>query len=128
MFFKGGSSTMSARRLAVPVAAALALCVPTAATAGPTLLRGTVGPYRTIQLQDAQGANVLKVKAGMIAFRIEDKSSTLGFSLQGPGVKTTLTGVGFTGSKTVRLKLKKGTYTYFDATQKRAMRGTFRVV
>ena len=118
---------MPVRRLILPVAAGLALLVPSAAS-GATLLRGTVGPYRTIQLLDAQGANTVKVKAGLFAFRIQDKSSTLSFCLKGPGLNRVLTGVKFTGTKTVRLRLKKGVYTYYDGTQNKAMRGTFRVV
>jgi hypothetical protein len=119
---------MTKRRLAVPAAAAIALALVPAAAGAPTLLRGSVGPYRVIQLQDAQGANVLKVKAGSIVFRIEDRSSTLNFCLKGPGVNRALTSVKFTGTKNVTLRLRKGVYTYYDVSQSRAMRGTFRVV
>ena len=100
-----------------------------------------------------------KVKAGRIAFRVEDRSSTLSFCLKGPGVNRPLTGVRFTGTKTVTLTLRKAptrsttrrrsarcaapsassdhaarrragarrrAYTYYDALEPQAMRGTFR--
>ena len=45
---------MTTRRIALP-AAVPALVLVSPAAGGPTLLRASIGPFRTIQLQDAQG-------------------------------------------------------------------------
>jgi plastocyanin len=42
-------------------------------------------------------------------------------------VNRALTAVGFTGTKTVTLTLKRGTYTYYCQPHASSMRGTFRV-
>src|SRR5262245_44229872 len=119
---------MAARRLAVPAAAALALALVPAAAGAPTLLHATVGPFRLIQLQDAQGGPVEIVPAGLVTFRIRDQASTASFCLRGPGMNRVLTTAAFAGTKTVTLRLRRGAYTYYDRGEPAAMRGTFRVV
>jgi hypothetical protein len=120
---------MAARRLAVPAAAAaFALALVPAAAGAPTLLHATVGPYRVIQLQDAEGTAVERVRAGLVSFRIRDHSSTVSFCLKGPGMNRALATLAFAGTRTVTLRLRRGAYTYYDASEPGAMRGTFRVV
>ena len=88
-------------------------------------LKGTVGPGFTISLKKA-GKKVKTLKAGTYKFVITDKADSHNFVLKGP-VKKTFTSVGFVGKKTVKLKLKKGKYTYYCAPHASQMRGTFTV-
>jgi len=69
---------------------------------------------------------VTKIPAGTYTFVISDKSAIHDFHLIGP-VSKLLTTVGFTGSKTVTLTLKKGSYTYQCDPHSLAMHGTFKV-
>ena len=60
-----------------------------------------------------QGKKVTRLKAGTAyRFVISDRSSIHNFHLSGPGLNRVLTGVGFTGTKSFLLKLKKGTYRF----------------
>ena len=92
--------------------AAVALVVTAAATpmALPKLT-GTVGPGFTISLKRGL-APVKLLKAGKYTFVVSDKSGIHNFHLKGPGLSRAITAVGFTGTKTVTLTLKKGRYTY----------------
>ena len=105
------------------VAAALAV---TGAAAAPVKVTGTVGPGETIQLRIG-GKKVTKLKAN-VAYRfvISDRSEDHDFRLVGPRLNKVLTGVEFTGSKTVTLKLKPGAYRFFCAPHADDMRGGFR--
>ena len=93
-------------------AVAVALVVTAAATpmALPKLA-GTVGPGFTISLKRGL-APVKLLKAGKYTFVVSDKSGIHNFHLKGPGLSRAITAVGFTGTKTVTLTLKKGRYTY----------------
>ena len=90
-------------------------------------LLGTVGPGFTISLKDAHAKAVKQLKAGKYAFVVKDKSSIHTFSLKGSGLAKTLTSVTFTGSKTVTVTLKRGSYTFYCAVHPTIMRGTFKV-
>ena len=90
-----------------------------------TTLNGTVGPGFTISLKKA-GKTVKSLKAGTYTFKIADKSDIHDFALKGP-VKKTLTSVSFTGNKTVKIKLKKGKYTYYCQPHASTMHGSFTV-
>ena len=90
-----------------------------------TTLKGTVGPGFTISLKKA-GKKVKSLKAGTYTFKIADKSDIHDFALKGP-VKKSLTGVSFTGNKTVKIKLKKGKYTYYCQPHASTMHGSFTV-
>lgn len=110
--------------------AAAALLVATAASAAPAkvnLLVGTVGPGFTITLKDGSGQKVTKVKPGNYAIRVTDKASIHDFHLTGPGVNKVITSVGFTGTKTVAVALKKGKYTYVCDPHASLMKGSFTV-
>ena len=105
----------------VVVAASLAIAS-TALSRPAKTLNGTVGPGFTIKLSGASG-----LKAGKYSFKISDKSNAHDFSLKGPGMNKHLTGVGFVGTKTVSVTLKKGKYTFYCSVHPTTMKGTFSV-
>jgi hypothetical protein len=106
------------------ISASLLLAAAAFGMSTPTL-KGTVGPGFTISLK--KGAKTVKsLKAGKYTFKISDKSNIHNFALKGP-VKKTLTGVSFTGNKTVTIKLKKGKYTYYCQPHASTMHGSFTV-
>ena len=113
------------------VVAALALTVPLGAPARSTktTLKGTVGPGFTISLKKVNGVKVKTLPRGVYVFRVTDKSSIHNFRITGPGVRKSITTVGFVGTPKVPtvLTLKKGTYTFFCVPHPIDMRGTFRV-
>ena len=99
-----------------PLAAALAVAFALSALIGagsaaaaPKTVNGSVGPGFTISLKLA-GKKVKKLKATTYRFKVSDKSSSHNFRLRGPGYNKAITSVGFTGTKTVTIKLQKGTY------------------
>ena len=98
------------------VAAVVAL---PAGAATPKLL-GTVGPGFTITLTKKPS------KAGKYTLVVSDKSSIHNFHLTGPGVNVK-TSVAAAGSKTFRITLKKGKYTFLCDPHASTMRGTFRI-
>jgi plastocyanin len=112
-------------KLALAVAAVVALmAVPAVSAAGGTL-KGTVGPGFTITLTQ-NGKTVKTLKAGKYKVVVSDKSSIHDFHLTGPGVNNA-TSVAGTGSKTWTLSLKKGTYKYVCDPHKTVMKGSFKV-
>ena len=117
-------------RTALAVAAsglALALTATAPATSAPKTVQGSVGPGFTINLTLA-GKKVSNLKKGVpYRFQIRDRSSIHDFHLMGPGVNRVLTSVDFTGTKSVVLKLKKGTYRFVCDPHAAVMHGSFRV-
>lgn len=114
----------------LPLIAVLALLLPATAFAvlSATRLSGTTGPGLTITLKKA-GKKVTSLRAGQYTITVSDRSSNHNFVLTGPGVRNrVITGLAFSGTKTVTLRLRRGTYTYY-CTPHRAigMKGTFRV-
>jgi plastocyanin len=88
---------------------------------------GPVGPGFTISLK-LDGKKVTKLKAGVpYRFTVTDRSSGHDFHLTGPGVNKVVTGVGFTGTKSLVLKLRKGTYSFVCDPHSSSMRGSFKV-
>jgi len=108
---------------------ALVLLAPTVAqgTAQKTILNGTVGPGFTITLKDKAGHKVTKLKAGVYAIKVADKSSIHNFRIKGPGLNKEITGVGFVGTKTAIVTLKAGKYTYVCDPHKTLMKGSVTV-
>jgi plastocyanin len=107
--------------------AVLALVLVGSAIAAPKTVAGTVGPGFTIGLT-LDGKKVTKLKAGVpYRFAIKDQSSAHDFHLTGPGVNKVITGVGFTGTKSVVLTLKKGTYRFVCDPHAGSMKGSFTV-
>ena len=112
--------------LGAVVAAALAATGSGSAASAKTV-NGTVGPGFTIGLT-IQGKKVTRLKAGTpYRFVISDGSSTHDFHLSGPGINRVLTGVGFTGTKSFVLKLRKGAYHFQCDPHSDFMHGRFAV-
>ena len=110
------------------IVAGAALVLATAGSAmAPAKVNGTVGPGFTITLKSTTGTVVKTLKPGAHAFVVSDKGNIHDFSLKGPGVNKHLTGVDFTGKKTVTVTLKKGTYTYYCSVHPTQMHHTFTV-
>jgi plastocyanin len=111
---------------AILIVAGAALVLATAGSAmTPAKVNGTVGPGFTITLKTTTGKVVKTLTPGAHSFVVADKADIHTFSLKGPGLNRTLTGVSFTGKKTVLITLKKGTYTYYCAVHPTEMHGSF---
>jgi len=111
---------------AVAVVALSLLIAGTASAASKTVV-GTVGPGFTISLT-LEGKKVTKLKAGVpYRFVIKDRSSIHDFHITGPGVSKVITGVGFTGTKSAVLKLKKGAHRFVCDPHAASMQGSFTV-
>jgi plastocyanin len=119
------------RTLQIALAALAGVLVTAAlapAASAPKTVRGTVGPGFTIDLT-LGGKKVTTLKQGApYRFQISDQSAIHDFHLTGPGLNRVLTSVGFTGTKSVVLTLKKGTYRFVCDPHSDSMRGSFRVV
>jgi plastocyanin len=117
------------RRTGTALAAALAgLALAATGAADAATYHGYVGPGKTIKLLKGNGTRVTSVRAGRHTFVIHDSSKTHNFVLARGGTKLRATGVAATGVFQWRgVRLRAGTYTYYCATHKRAMRGSFRV-
>ena len=112
--------------IAAVVSAVLVAGASATRSATPTLV-GTDGPGYTIDLK--QGTKAVKtLKAGTYKFVIHDKSSIHGWSLDGPhGFAKDISAVPFTGTKTVTLKLKAGSYKFYCPAHESIMFGHFTV-
>jgi plastocyanin len=110
--------------VALTAIVAALLSVPAAFAAPPTL-NGTDGPGFTITLTQ-KGKKVTKLKAGKYVFKIADKSNIHNFHLTGPGVNKK-TAVGFKGTVTWTLTLKKGKYKFVCDPHASFMKGSFTV-
>lgn len=110
---------------AIVVAAATVMAtLAGASTAAPVQVIGTVGPGETIGLT-SKGKAVRALKAGSYRFVIRDRSDEHDFRLVGPGMSKVVTGVGFVGTRSVVLKLRKGSYRFFCAPHADDMQGGF---
>ena len=119
---------MSRVRLALAAAgAATALLLPTAVQATPqaTKLAGVVGPGFNITLKKG-GKAVKTLKAGAYTITVADRSNIHNFHLKGPGVNKD-SGVSAKGTKTWKVKLKKGTYRFVCDPHASTMKGSFKV-
>ncbi len=115
-------------RFTTLAATLVAACV-LAATAGAVTpkLSGTVGPGFTITLKKG-GRAVKTLMPGRYSITVSDKSNIHNFRLKGPGLSREITTVGFVGTKTVVVTLKKGTYTFVCDPHATIMKGSFKVV
>jgi plastocyanin len=113
--------------LVASLLAAMALATWTTASAATSKLKGTVGPGETITLKTASGKRVSTVSRGTYAITVTDRSDEHNFYLSGPGTKKQITGVGFTGTKTVTVRLNAGKYTFVCVPHSDDMRGGFTV-
>ena len=112
--------------VAAGVVAALAVAAPIGATSSVTKLTGTVGPGFTITLKKGT-ATVKTLKPGSYRITVKDKSNMHNFHLKGPGVNKVITSTPFVGTKTVTVKLKKGSYTYVCDPHASLMHHSFKV-
>jgi hypothetical protein len=111
--------------LTAVVAGALALSAPSQAAL--PKLTGTVGPGFTITLTRL-GKKVTAVKAGTYSITVADKSNIHNYRLVGPGLNKEITTIAFVGTKTVIVKLKKGTYRFICDPHASIMKGSFKVL
>ena len=119
------SRTIRAALAAAAVGLGLALSAGAPAAPAQKTVQGTVGPGFTINL--TLGGK--KVKKGVrYRFVIRDRASIHDFHLTGPGVNRMLTTVGFVGTKSYVLTLKKGTYRFVCDPHADIMHGSFRVI
>ena len=103
--------------------AALTMTAVSEATAPPKLV-GAVGPGFTIGMKRFN-KKLVTLKAGRYTITVSDKSSIHNFHLKGPGLNKEITTVGFVGTKTVILTLKKGKYTFVCDPHASIMKGSF---
>jgi plastocyanin len=109
------------------VAAAALAATGSGSAASPKTVNGTVGPGFTIGLT-MHGKRVTRLKAGTAyRFVIRDRADVHDFHLSGPGINRVLTSVGFTGTKSFVLRLKRGSYGFLCDPHAGIMHGRFRV-
>jgi hypothetical protein len=113
----------------VAVGALLLAATASGRPAASTKLKGTVGPSFTISLTKG-GKKVKRLKAGTYTFVISDRASIHNFTVEqekGGKFEKDLTTVPFKGSKTVKVKLKKGKWKYYCKAHESQMFGFFTV-
>ena len=125
------------RRKAVFVLAILAATALTVAgaalgrgSATPTL-KGVVGPGFTIKLTKG-GKKVKTLKAGKYRIVVSDKSTFHQFTVERekpgkPKIEKSITSVPFTGKKTVVMRLKPGSWSFYCKPHESQMHGDFKV-
>ena len=95
-------------------------------TAAPSALRGTVGPGFTIAL--VKGSRTVKtLRPSTYRITVSDRSAEHNFELQHGSSVRQLTSVAFTGTKTVTVRLTRGTWRIFCAPHASVMTQTFTV-
>jgi hypothetical protein len=108
----------SLKRMLISIVLFAALALPLSAPAGtsattPVKLAGVTGPGFTITVKKA-GRKVTRLKPGKYRITVSDKSGLHNFVLTGPGIRNkVITGLGFTGSRTATVTLKRGRYEYY---------------
>jgi plastocyanin len=112
--------------LAIAIGAIVAAGASAMRSATPTLT-GTDGPGYTITMKQ-NGKAVKTLKAGTYKVVIHDMSSIHGWSLDGPhGFAKDISAIPFTGTKTMTLKLKAGSYKFYCPAHEPVMFGHFTV-
>jgi hypothetical protein len=86
----------------------------------------TVGPGFTIGLKTLAGKAVKLLRPGTYTFVVRDRSKAHNAHVSGAGVNKA-TGVGFTGTRTWKVTLKKGMLNFRCDPHKGSMRGTVRI-
>jgi plastocyanin len=113
--------------VAAAVAGAVLVAGASAKRSATLVLSGTVGPGYTIDLK-MNGKAVKTLKVGTYKVVIHDMASIHGWSLDGPhGFAKDISSVSGTGTKTVTLKLKAGSYKYYCPAHEPTMFGRFTV-
>jgi plastocyanin len=118
--------------IAVLVAAALAVAgaALSSGTSMPTL-KGTVGPGYTVSLTKG-GKKVKSLKAGKYKIVVSDKSNFHNTVLERekpdkPKLEKDITGTGFTGTKTVVMTVKPGSWRFYCSVHESQMHQDFKV-
>ena len=112
--------------VAVPLSLLLLAMTFAGQAAAVKTLTGKVGPGFTISLKSG-GKKVTTVSPGTYRIRVNDRADIHNFHLRGPGVNKRITSVDFTGTKSVTLRLRKGTYRYQCDPHSSDMHGRFKV-
>jgi hypothetical protein len=94
-------------------------------------LKGVVGPGFTISLKKA-GKTVKTLKAGKYRIVVSDKSTIHNFTLErehpsSPHIEKHITSTSFTGSKTIVMTLKKGSWRAYCSIHEAQMHHDFKV-
>lgn len=110
---------MRKRTIAVLLGLAIAAIVALPVLAATPKVTGTVGPGFTISMKKP-------TKAGKYTLVVSDKSSIHNFHLKGKGVNVK-TSVPATGSKTFKITLAKGKYTFLCDPHPTSMKGSFTI-
>ena len=105
--------------IAVLLGLAIAAIAALPALAATPKITGTVGPGFTISMKKP-------TKAGKYTLVVSDKSSIHNFHLKGKGVNVK-TSVPATGSKTFKITLAKGKYTFLCDPHPTSMKGSFTI-
>jgi hypothetical protein len=118
--------------IAVLVAAALAVAGAafSSGTSTPTL-KGVVGPGYSVSLTKG-GKKVKSLKAGKYKIVVSDKSDFHNSVLERekpdkPKLEKDITGTGFTGTKTVTMTLKPGSWRFYCSVHESQMHQDFKV-
>ena len=115
--------------LTVAVAAAAALATSAWSRPAAATLTGTVGPGFTISLTQG-GKKVRTLKAGTYRLVVTDKAAIHNFVIEeehGGKFEQTVTSVPFTGTKTVTVKLTRGSWKVYCAPHESVMFQKFTV-
>jgi len=92
-----------------------------------TKLQGAGGPGYTISPTNA-GKKVKTLKPGMYTITVTDRSPMHNFTLEKetkPNIEKHVTATGFTGTKTITVKLVKGHWKYYCSVHEPQMYGWF---
>ncbi len=111
--------------VALVAATATALAAGRAGSALPKL-QGTVGPDFSIHVRQG-GRPLRRLPAGVYVIAVADRSPIHDFHLRGPGVNKVITTVAFVGTKTIKMKLAPGRYSYVCDPHHTLMHGSFTV-
>ncbi len=120
------------KRSLLTIAAVTALLVPPTAfavlSAASNPLSGRTGPGLSITVTKA-GKKVTRLRPGRYTITVSDRSSAHDFFLTGPGIRNRrVTGLGFTGRKSITVSLRRGRYEYYCSPHRSiGMQGFFRV-
>ena len=110
---------MRKRTIAVLLALAIGAIAALPVLAATPKVTGTVGPGFTISMKKP-------TKAGKYTLVVSDKSSIHNFHLKGKGVNVKTT-VPATGSKTFKITLAKGKYSFLCDPHPTSMKGSFTI-
>lgn len=91
-----------------------------------TTIYATVGPRATISLRTRSGRRIKQLRRGRYRIVVRDRSSMHNFHLRGPRMNKRTT-VGFRGTTTWTVTLRRGLYRFVCDPHAARMRGSFRV-